>query len=109
MASAGEYSRVSTSMLWGLGFYVRKGIAYVPTRAITEAGYLDVEPVAVAAVADFETFRRAIYDALRRGNPTVPTPTRAKFPVPVVLKYAKARSWSAFEKGISNLSAKSRG
>ena len=38
---------------------------------------------------------------VRRGNPKVPTPTRDTFPKPVVLKYAKARFWSEFERNTS--------
>ena len=32
----------------------------------------------------------------------MPTPSRAAFPKPVVLRYAKVKSWSTFEKGCSN-------
>jgi hypothetical protein len=88
-------------MLWNL--YLRKGTAYVPTVAQTEAGFfLDTEPVEVVSAGDVEALRRAIKQAIGRGNPRVSTPTRAAFPAPVVLKYAKVKSWSTFEKGCSN-------
>jgi hypothetical protein len=88
-------------MLWNL--YLRNGTAYVPTVAQTEAGFfLDTDPVEVVSAVDTEALRNAIKQAIGRGNPRVPTPTRAAFPKPVVLKYAKVESWSAFEKGCSN-------
>lgn len=88
-------------MLWNL--YIRNGTAYVPTVAQTEAGFfLDVDPVAVVPVTDTEALQNALKLSIDRGNPRVPTPTRAAFPKPVVLKYAKVKSWAAFEKGCSN-------
>ena len=84
-------------MLWQL--YLKKGTAYVPTVAETEAGfYIDIEPVRVVMAADSEALQIAIKEALTMRNPVTRTPTRAAFPKPVVLKYAKASSWSAFEK-----------
>jgi hypothetical protein len=88
-------------MLWQ--FYLRKGSVYVPTTAQTEAGfYLDIEPVEVAAVQDLEAVQRAIVGAMNRGNPRVPTPTRATSPKPVVLKYSDVKSWSRFERDAEN-------
>jgi hypothetical protein len=88
-------------MLWNL--YLRNGTAYVPTVARTEAGFfLDTDPVEVVPAVNTEALRDAVKQAIARGNPRVPTPTRAAFPKPVVLKYAKVKSWSAFEKGCSN-------
>jgi hypothetical protein len=79
--------------------YVRYGIAYVPTCAQTCAGYyLEIEPVEAAPAADTEAFKAALSAAIARGNPNVPTPSRDAFPRPVVLKYAKTKSWKAFEK-----------
>jgi hypothetical protein len=63
-------------MLWN--FYLRNGTAYVPTVAQTEAGfYLDVEPVEVVPATDFQALQQAIKRSLNRGNPKVPTPSRA--------------------------------
>jgi hypothetical protein len=88
-------------MLWNL--YLRNGTAYVPTVAQTEAGFfLDIDPVEVVPAIDTEALRNAVKQAIGRGNPRVPTPTRAAFPKPVVLRYAKVKSWSTFEKGCSN-------
>jgi hypothetical protein len=88
-------------MVWH--FYLRNGIAFIPTVAQTEAGFfLDVDPVAVVSATDTEALQRAIKEAVSRGNPKIPTPTRATFPKPVVLKYAKLKTWSAFEKGCLN-------
>ena len=85
-------------MLWHL--YIRDGTAYVPVVARTEAGfYMDIDPVAVIRVTDTEGLQRAIKDAMSKGNPIVPTPTRATFPKPVVLKHTKFKTWSAFGTG----------
>src|SRR5258708_39144334 len=83
--------------------YIRNGTAYVPTAAKTEAGYyLDIDPVEVTSISDAEGFARAVRQTIDRGHPTVPTPTRATgFPKPVVLRYAKVRSLTAFEKDTS--------
>src|SRR5688572_21248607 len=82
-------------MLWQL--YLRKGMAYVPTVAQTGAGfYTNIEPVAVVPVTDSGALENAIKIAMSKGNPIVPTPTRDAFPKPVVLEYAKVKSWSAF-------------
>lgn len=88
-------------MVWNV--YLRNGIAFVPTVAQTDAGfYLDVDPVGVVSATDTQALQHAVKQAIGRGNPKVPTPTRAAFPKPVVLKYAKAKSWSVFEKGCLN-------
>jgi hypothetical protein len=80
--------------------YLRNGTVYVPTVAKTEAGfYLDIDPVEVVSATDIESLQRVIGTVLTKGNPTVLTPTRGAFPKAVVLKYAKVKSWSAFEKG----------
>jgi len=85
-------------MMWHL--YVRKRTAYVPTVARIGLGYLDIEPWAVASVADTRALKRAILDAMSRGNPNIPVPNLRTLK-PVVLKYAKVKSWSEFEKGTS--------
>jgi len=88
-------------MLWNL--YLRNGMAYVPTVAQTEAGFfIDVEPVEAVPASDAEALQRAVKQAINRGNPKIPTPTRATFPKPAVLKYAKVKSWSAFERDSIN-------
>ena len=56
-------------MLWQL--YLRKGTAYVPIVAQTEAGfYTDIEPVAVVPVTDSRALENAIKAAMSKGNPT---------------------------------------
>ena len=85
-------------MLWQI--YLRKDKVYVPTVAQTEAGfYTDIEPVIVVPAIDSKAFQGAVREIMAKGNPIVPTPTRASFPKPVILKYANVNSWSAFEKG----------
>lgn len=77
--------------------YVRKGTAFVPNVAQTKAGFfLDVEPVRVARLDDPQSLASAIEQAMTAGNPRVPTPTRAAFPKPVILKPAGAKNWNAF-------------
>jgi hypothetical protein len=71
----------------------------VPIVARTTAGYfLDIEPVAVAQRELPDDLVSALDSALRLGNPSVATPTRASFPEPVVLKPAEVKSWATFEK-----------
>ena len=80
--------------------YLRKGTIYVPTAARTEAGfYLIVEPVSAVDVNDANALRRALKEAIARGNPTIPTPPRNNYPEPVMPKYAGVRSLRAFERG----------
>jgi hypothetical protein len=80
--------------------YLRSGTVYLPTVARTEAGYyIDSEPVEAVSINDAEALRRAIKNSISKGNPVVPTPTRAASVEPVVLKYARVESWPAFEKG----------
>jgi hypothetical protein len=84
--------------VWHL--YLRNGMVYVPTMAQAEAGpRLDIDPVEVVSVTDTEALQRAIKEVMSKGNPVIPAVTRDTFPKPVVLKYAKVKSWSAFEKG----------
>lgn len=84
-------------MLWSV--YLRDGTAFIPTVVRTDAGFfLEVDPVAVISATDADALQKAINQAIGRGNPKVPTPTRANFPKPVILKYAKVKSWSAFER-----------
>jgi hypothetical protein len=84
-------------MVWHI--YLRNRTAFIPTVAQTDAGFfLDVDPVDVVSASDTEALQHAVKQAIGRGNPKVPTPTRAAFPKPVVLKYAKVKSWPAFER-----------
>jgi len=90
-------------MMWEL--YVRKGFAYIPTMAKTEAGfYLAIEPVEVVPIEDKAALEQALAKIISRGNPRVPTPTRANFPQPVLLSHAKVKSWSTFVKSASGWS-----
>ena|SRR5215831_12243138 len=94
-------------MLWNL--YLSKGMVFVPTVSKTVAGfYLDTEPVEVVPAHDVVRLEAALKTTIERGNPIVPTPTRAKFPEPVVLKYAKKKTWTSFEKSASCFSLEKR-
>jgi hypothetical protein len=75
--------------------YLRKGIVYVPSVAkIVTGGYKDIDPIAVAAVADAEGVRRGLREAMARGNPVVPSQRGSEWPPPAILKYAKVKNWS---------------
>ncbi|HTR42487.1 MAG TPA: hypothetical protein VMH87_12810 [Pseudomonadales bacterium] len=87
--------------IWNI--YLRDDVVYVPTVAQAESGghlgyFMDIDPVKVVSATDTEALQDAVIEAMRKGNPIVPAPTRATFPEPVLLKYAKTKSWSAFEK-----------
>ncbi|HET9697872.1 MAG TPA: hypothetical protein VFP40_13455, partial [Terriglobales bacterium] len=77
-----------------VAFYVRNDTVYLPVMARTHAGfYLDMEPVEIVSANDVQAFAMALRRAIERGNPVVHTPARNAFPKPVVLRYAKAKSW----------------
>jgi len=59
---------------------------------------MGIEPVAVLDSSDREGIQSAFLDVIRRGNPTVPTPTRATYPPDPLLKHAKVKSASEFER-----------
>ncbi len=87
--------------------YLKRGIVYVPTIAQLQTGaYVDVEPVAVVPVANTDGLRRAFFDAIGRENAVVPNPPKDKWPPPVLLKYAVAKTWSAFARDASLWSIK---
>jgi hypothetical protein len=76
-----------------------KGQAFVPTMARTEAGfYIGIEPVEVVDARDHVGMEQALIRTIRRGNPAVPTPSRANSSKNLLLKYAKVKSTTSFEK-----------
>jgi hypothetical protein len=78
--------------------FLRSGTVYVPTAVNVESAfYMDVDPVEVAPAADIEAVQRALVRAMNRGNASAAMPSGPPFPEPVVLKYAKVKSWSEFE------------
>jgi hypothetical protein len=82
--------------------YLRNGIVYVPTVVQLSTGaYMDVDPVAVAPATNFEGLRHAFLEAIGKKNAIVPPPPKDKWPPPVLLKYARAKTWSAFARGAS--------
>jgi hypothetical protein len=80
-------------------FLLREQI-FIPTMAKTKAGfYIGIEPVDVVDALDRAALEQAIIQVVKRGNPLVPTPQGgAKFPKSVLLKYAKMKSISSFDK-----------
>lgn len=80
--------------------YLRKGIAFVPTVGLVDRGlYRDMEPVAVAPLANPDAVRQALRAAISRGNPPGPRYPQGGHPPPVVVKYAGVKSWAAFARG----------
>ncbi len=59
---------------------------------------MGIEPVQVVSARDRVGVEDALLQAVRRGNPVVPTPSRANFPQSPLVKYARVRSLSAFQK-----------
>jgi hypothetical protein len=79
--------------------YLREGTVYVPTvaRRASSPIYTTIEPVVVISLNDLDAVRAALLDSLKRGNATIPDPDpQALRAPPVILKYARVRSWSAF-------------
>jgi hypothetical protein len=82
-------------MDWHL--YLRKGVLYLPTTGIVEAGlYRNIEPVAVVPISNTEGVRAAIRATIAQGNPTTPHFSGGKYPKPILLKYAGVKNWSEF-------------
>ncbi len=89
--------------------YLKNGKVYLPTMGQMDKGfYRDIEPVAVVSVADEEGLSRALRDTINRGNPTVRSLGPDAYPEPIVLKYAGAKNWSAFERGALTWSIRER-
>lgn len=83
--------------LWQIYYY--KKFVYIPTVARTEAGFfMNTEPVVALPSIDEAGVSLAIESAVKAGNPLVETPDRSAFSKPVMLKYCKEKSWSAFER-----------
>jgi hypothetical protein len=80
--------------------WIRRGKAYIPTQAQTEAGYfMGIEPIYIAELTK-DDLKIALEKTLAAGHPKVATPTRddllnRKDPL---LKAAKVRSWKEFER-----------
>ena len=89
--------------------FLKNGVVYIPTVAKLKTGaYTDMEPVAVLPVANTEGLHRAFLDTIARKNMIVPNPPKDDWPPPVLLKYAGAKTWSAFVRGASTWSLKER-
>jgi len=87
--------------------YLRNSIAYVPTVGKRGGAYTDIEPVAVVALANTDGLRRALLEAIGRGNVAVP-PLKGNRSLPVVLKYAGVNKWSTFAVNASSWSIKEK-
>jgi hypothetical protein len=81
--------------------YLRNTLVYIPTMGKMDEGfYRAVEPVAVVSVSHTEALRQALEGAINRGNPPVPMLKRSEWSPPILLKYARVKSWSVFERGM---------
>jgi hypothetical protein len=79
--------------------YLQKGKVYLPTCGmVSQILFRDVEPVAVVPVLDTGSLRRALHESVERENPIVPHLSWDQHGRPIVLKYAEAKSWAAFER-----------
>jgi hypothetical protein len=87
--------------------YLREGVVYVPTVARRASGpiYTDVEPVAVVPLSNSDDVRHALLEAIERKNVVIPDrgPKDLRAP-PLILKYARVKSWSAFFRNASTWS-----
>jgi hypothetical protein len=89
---------MNATQMWH--FYVRRGKVYLPTVALTDAGYfLDLEPVEVIDATDTEELTHSLTEAILAGNQVISAPTRTAHSQSVVSKTAGVKSCSAFEKG----------
>jgi hypothetical protein len=81
--------------------YLRSGTIYLPTMGKMDEGfYRAVEPVTLVSASDIDGIRRALQTTIARGNPVVPMLRRSEYPPPLLPKYARVKSWSAFERGL---------
>jgi hypothetical protein len=80
--------------------YLKGDVVFVPTIGALDKGvYREIEPVAVVPLTNTEGARRAPRATVARGNPPAPQYSSGNFPPPVLLKYAGAKTWSAFARG----------
>ncbi len=88
----------AASHMWH--FYIRKGMAYLPTIARTEAGFfLDIEPVVVLQADRRGDLIRALGQSIASGNVSALTPKRGAYGTPAILKAASIKTWATFERG----------
>ena len=81
--------------------YLREGMVYLPTMGkVAEGVYRGLEPVAVVSASDIGEIRRALNETFARGNPPARLLRRSEYPPPLLLKYARVKSWSVFERGL---------
>lgn len=79
--------------------FLRDGVVYLPTVARRASGpiYTDIEPIVVVRLDDLVAVRQALQDSQKKGNPIIPdSDPRELRPPPIILKYARVRSWSTF-------------
>jgi hypothetical protein len=62
---------------------------------IKTGGYKDMDPIAVVPVDNADSIRKALKDVIARGNPIIEYDDNSDFSL---FKYARVKSWSAFDK-----------
>jgi hypothetical protein len=83
--------------------YLKQSLVYVPTVGRRGGAYTDIEPVTVVSVANNEGLRIAFLETMARKNISVP-PIKGKWLPPVLLKYARVKTWAAFARGAATWS-----
>jgi len=79
--------------------YLWQQQAIVPTVVKTEAGfYLDSAPVELIPLTAPSRLSVVLEERAAKGNVKVPTPSREELKKALVVRFAKARNWNAFEK-----------
>lgn len=82
--------------------YLREGKVYVPTTVqIVKGPLLEMEPVGVTDGINISEIELLVKTVVARGNSVVPLALdelREMYRKPVLLGYAKVKTWKAFEK-----------
>jgi len=84
-----------------LGLYVFNDKAMMPTLCETDEGFhVESDPVLEFDIRSREELVAALYEAIKRGNPLIPTPSpdALKQSVPVMQMRTKSKSWKEIER-----------
>lgn len=80
--------------------YIRKGMVYIPSSAITTDGILvEIEPIETASVRDTSALRQAVVRVINRGRKLIPPPPLIAYENAPILALAGVKTWSGFYKG----------
>jgi hypothetical protein len=91
---------IKSMLCWAV--HLRDGKVFVPTNIqVVKGPLLQVEPVGVAECTDSVQIEALIKTVVARGNPVVTVSAeelRERYRNPVLLEYAKVKTWKIFEK-----------